>query len=151
MKSSRHEKILEIINRQPIETQDELLEALSREGCKVTQATISRDIKDLRLVKTLGTDGRYRYTASQDNSVDIRSSFSHLLITSVLSIDRAQNIVVVKTLGGMANALCAALDSMGNHSIVGTLAGDDTIFIACRENDDASQLMAYLKQQKNAR
>ena len=151
MKSSRHAKILEIINRQPIETQDELLEALSREGCKVTQATISRDIKDLRLVKTLGTDGRYRYTASQDNSVDIRSSFSHLLITSVLSIDRAQNIVVVKTLGGMANVLCAALDSMGNHSIVGTLAGDDTIFIACRENDDASQLMAYLKQQKNAR
>ena len=151
MKSSRHAKILEIINRQPIETQDELLEALSREGCKVTQATISRDIKDLRLVKTLGTDGRYRYTASQDNTVDIRSSFSHLLITSVLSIDRAQNIVVVKTLGGMANALCAALDSMGNHSIVGTLAGDDTIFIACRENDDASQLMAYLKQQKNAR
>ena len=69
----------------------------------------------------------------------------------MLSIDRAQNIVVVKTLGGMANALCAALDSMGNHSIVGTLAGDDTIFIACRENDDASQLMAYLKQQKNAR
>ena len=104
-----------------------------------------------RLVKTLGSDGRYRYTASQDNTVDIRSSFSHLLITSVLSIDRAQNIVVVKTLGGMANALCAALDSMGNHSIVGTLAGDDTIFIACRENDDASQLMAYLKQQKNAR
>ena len=151
MKSSRHEKILEIINRQPIETQDELLEALSREGCKVTQATISRDIKDLHLVKTLGSDGRYRYTASQDNTVDIRSSFSHLLITSVLSIDRAQNIVVVKTLGGMANALCAALDSMGNHSIVGTLAGDDTIFIACRENDDASQLMAYLKQQKNAR
>ncbi len=151
MKSSRHEKILEIINRQPIETQDELLEALSREGCKVTQATISRDIKNLRLVKTLGSDGRYRYTASQDNSVDIRSSFSHLLITSVLSIDRAQNIVVVKTLGGMANALCAALDSMGNHAIVGTLAGDDTIFIACRENDDASQLMEYLKQQKNAR
>lgn len=151
MKSSRHEKILEIINRQPIETQDELLEALSREGCKVTQATISRDIKDLRLVKTLGSDGRYRYTASQDNTADIRSSFSHLLITSVLSIDRAQNIVVVKTLGGMANALCAALDSMGNHAIVGTLAGDDTIFIACRENDDASQLMAYLKQQKNAR
>ena len=151
MKSSRHAKILEIINRQPIETQDELLEALSREGCKVTQATISRDIKDLRLVKTLGSDGRYRYTASQDNTVDIRSSFSHLLITSVLSIDRAQNIVVVKTLGGMANALCAALDSMANHAIVGTLAGDDTIFIACRENDDASQLMAYLKQQKNAR
>ena len=151
MKSSRHEKILEIINRQPIETQDELLEALSREGCKVTQATISRDIKDLRLVKTLGSDGRYRYTASQDNSVDIRSSFSHLLITSVLSIDRAQNIVVVKTLGGMANALCAALDSMANHAIVGTLAGDDTIFIACRENDDAAQLMEYLKQQKNAR
>ena len=151
MKSSRHAKILEIINRQPIETQDELLEALSREGCKVTQATISRDIKDLRLVKTLGTDGRYRYTASQDNSVDIRSSFSHLLITSVLSIDRAQNIVVVKTLGGMANALCAALDSMANHAIVGTLAGDDTIFIACRENDNAAQLMEYLKQQKNAR
>ena len=148
MKSGRHEKILEIIASSSIETQDELLARLSQAGYKVTQATISRDIKDLRLVKTLGNDGKYRYSASHSNSADIRSSFLQLFSTSVLTIDRAQNIVVVKTLSGMANAVCAALDSIGNSNIVGTLAGDDTIFIACRSDESAAELLDYLKQQK---
>ena len=149
MKSGRHAKILEIISNSAVETQDELLERLGEEGYRVTQATVSRDIKDLRLVKTLGGDGKYRYTAAQNNSADIRSTFSQLFFSFVLSIDRAQNIVVIKTLSGMANAVCAALDTMGNNSIVGTLAGDDTIFIACRANDSAQELGDYLKQQKN--
>ena len=148
MKSGRHTKILEIISEYPIETQDELLARLSSEGYRVTQATISRDIKDLRLVKTLGGDGKYRYSAAVGGSAEIRSNFSQLFVTSVLSIGLAQNIVVVKTLSGMANAVCAALDTLNNNAIVGTLAGDDTIFIACRTNEQAEQLSEELKQHK---
>lgn len=148
MKSGRHSKILEIISEYPIETQDELLEMLSGEGYKVTQATISRDIKDLRLIKSLGDDGKYRYSSADGNSADIRSNFSHLFISSVRNIDVAQNIVVIKTLSGMANAVCAALDTLGNDAIVGTLAGDDTIFIACRTNEQSFELSEELKQYK---
>lgn len=140
MKSGRHTKILSIIRDYPIETQDELMTRLSAEGYRVTQATISRDIKDLRLVKTLGADGRYRYTVSDSSSEDIRTNFEQIFTSSVKSIDRAQNLVVIKTLSGMANAVCAALDSIGNDAIVGTIAGDDTIFIACRSDGLAQQL-----------
>ncbi len=146
MKSSRHSKILEIINEYPIETQDELLSRLKIEGYKVTQATISRDIKDLRLVKTLGSDGKYRYTEAQASSSEIRSNFDQLFLSSVVSMDLAQNIVVIKTLSGMANAVCAALDSTGNSAIVGTIAGDDTIFVACRTDEHARSLVSTLKQ-----
>ena len=146
MKSSRHSKILEIINEHPIETQDELLSRLKTEGYKVTQATISRDIKDLRLVKTLGSDGKYRYTEAQASSSEIRSNFDQLFLSSVVSMDLAQNIVVIKTLSGMANAVCAALDSTGNSAIVGTIAGDDTIFVACRTDEHARSLVSTLKQ-----
>ncbi|MEE1017562.1 MAG: arginine repressor [Ruminococcus sp.] len=146
MKSSRHSKILEIINEYPIETQDELLSRLKTEGYKVTQATISRDIKDLRLVKTLGSDGKYRYTEAQASSSEIRSNFDQLFLSSVVSMDLAQNIVVIKTLSGMANAVCAALDSTGNNAIVGTIAGDDTIFVACRTDEHARSLVSTLKQ-----
>ena len=146
MKSSRHSKILEIISEYPIETQDELLSRLKTEGYKVTQATISRDIKDLRLVKTLGSDGKYRYTEARAGSSDIRSNFDQLFASSVTSMDLAQNIVVIKTLSGMANAVCAAMDSTENSAIVGTIAGDDTIFVACRSDEDAGELTETLKQ-----
>lgn len=148
MKSNRHSKILEIISEYPVETQDELLSRLKTEGYKVTQATISRDIKDLRLVKTLGSDGKYRYAESQAGSSDIRSNFEQIFVSSVTTMDIAQNIVVIKTLSGMANAVCAALDSTGNSAIVGTIAGDDTIFVACRTNELARSLVAALKQYK---
>ena len=146
MKSSRHSKILEIISEHPIETQDELLSRLKTEGYKVTQATISRDIKDLRLVKTLGSDGRYRYISAANRKADLRSNFAQLFYNSVISIDCAQNIVVIKTLSGMANAVCAAMDSTDNASVVGTIAGDDTIFVACRSNESAISLNDSLKQ-----
>lgn len=145
MKSRRHAKILDIIAEYPIETQDELLTRLKDDGYKATQATISRDIKDLRLVKTLGSDGKYRYVSASKNSTDIRSNFSSLFASSVNSIDFAQNIVVIKTLSGMAQAVCAALDSNDYKAVVGTIAGDDTIFIACRSSQLAVNLTEELK------
>lgn len=145
MKSRRHAKILDIIAEYPIETQDELLTRLKDEGYKATQATISRDIKDLRLVKTLGSDGKYRYVSAAKNSTNIRSNFSSLFASSVNSIDFAQNIVVIKTLSGMAQAVCAALDSNDYKAVVGTIAGDDTIFIACRSSQLAVSLTEELK------
>lgn len=145
MKSRRHSKILEIIAEYPIETQDELLTKLKSEGYKCTQATISRDIKDLRLVKNLGGDGKYRYVSASKSSTDIRSTFSTLFRSSVVSVDYAQNIVVIKTLSGMAQAVCAALDSTGYKSVIGTIAGDDTIFIACRTSESAESLTDELK------
>lgn len=144
MKSGRHEKILSIISEYSIETQDELLKKLKEAGYKATQATISRDIKELRLVKTLGSDGKYRYSAVS-NGTDMRSTFASLFSGSVVSVDSAQNLVVIKTLGGMASALCAALDSMDNTVVVGTIAGDDTIFIACRSAESAVNLCDTLK------
>ena len=146
MKSGRHTKILEIIGTYAIETQDELLERLGAEGYRVTQATVSRDIKDLRLVKTLGSDGKYRYTSAAGRRDDLRSSFAQLFSNSVTSIDLAQNIVVIKTLSGMANAVCAAMDSTDNAAVVGTIAGDDTIFVACRSSESAAALTDSLKQ-----
>ncbi len=145
MKSRRHAKILDIIGEYPIETQDELMTQLRAEGYKATQATISRDIKDLRLVKTLGGDGKYRYVSAAKNENDIRTHFSNLFKTSVNSVDYAQNIVVIKTLSGMAQAVCASLDSNSHKSIVGTIAGDDTIFIACRTSEFAVELTKDLK------
>lgn len=145
MKTGRHARILDIITEHPIETQDELLTRLREEGFKATQATISRDIKDLRLVKTLGSDGKYRYVSASRSSTDIRTNFSNLFSTSVNSIDIAQNLVVIKTLSGMAQAVCAALDSADYPSVVGTIAGDDTIFIACRTADLAVSLTEELK------
>lgn len=145
MKTGRHARILDIIVEHPIETQDELLTRLREEGFKATQATISRDIKDLRLVKTLGSDGKYRYVSASRSSTDIRTNFSNLFSTSVNSIDVAQNLVVIKTLSGMAQAVCAALDSADYPSVVGTIAGDDTIFIACRTADLAVSLTEELK------
>ena len=122
-----------------------MLTRLREEGFKATQATISRDIKDLRLVKTLGSDGKYRYVSASRSSTDIRTNFSSLFSTSVNSIDVAQNFVVIKTLSGMAQAVCAALDSADYPSVVGTIAGDDTIFIACRTADLAASLTEELK------
>lgn len=145
MKSRRHAKILDIIAEYPIETQDELITRLKDEGYKATQATISRDIKDLRLVKTLGSDGKYRYVSASKNSTDIRSNFSSLFASSVNSIDFAKNIVVIKTLSGMAQAVCAALDSNDYKAVVGTIAGDDTIFIVCRSSQLAVNLTEELK------
>ena len=146
MKSGRHAKILEIIAEYPVETQDEIITRLKQAGYKATQATISRDIKDLRLVKTLGSDGKYRYISDVSRGSDGRTGFEQLFSGSVTSVDCAQNLVVIKTLSGMANAVCASMDSTENPAVVGTIAGDDTIFVACRSSDSAADMVKELKQ-----
>ena len=146
MKSQRQAKILEIIANKSIETQEQLLSELQAEGFRGTQATISRDIKELRIVKELTSLGTYRYTISAS---DLGSSFSARLNTifreSVISFDSAQNIIVVRTLPGLASAAGSAIDAMNLHSIVGTLAGDDTVMIVMRDTNAAATLCGEIK------
>ncbi len=137
MKSNRHQIIVELINKYPITTQDELLEHLKKEGFDVTQSTVSRDIKKLRLTKALDSDGKYRYQAPAMKANVAKNGFLSLVDTSVVSVEYAMNIVVVKTYAGMAQAVCAAFDSMDYESVVGTIAGDDTIFIVCKNEESA--------------
>lgn len=135
MKSSRQEKILAIIERESIETQNQLMEALAREGVKSTQATLSRDIRDLHLVKELAADGTYRYvTAGKDGLLDHDTRLRKIFRESVVDYAVAQNLVVIKTLPGLANAACSTLDSMDIPHLVGTIAGDDTAFLAMKDN-----------------
>ena len=145
MKSKRHSKILELISNHSIDTQEELLRKLNDCGFRVTQATVSRDIKELRLIKTQSPDGGYHYTpGSQTNSVDMSFKFHAIFSESVNSVDYAMNTVVVKCYTGMANAACAALDSIHWRGVVGTLAGDDTIFILMRDEAGAEEFVEQL-------
>ncbi len=141
MKTSRQTVILEIIAEEDIETQYQLMEALVSRGVKSTQATVSRDIKELRLIKELSSGGRYRYVAVdkddlQDYDVRLRKIFRE----SVISHAVAQNIIVIKTLPGLADAACSTLDGMNIKELVGSLAGDDTAFLAMRTNEAAERL-----------
>lgn len=146
MKSQRQAKILEIISNKNIETQEQLLAELQAEGFRGTQATISRDIKELRIVKELTSLGTYRYTISAS---DLGSSFSVRLNTifreCVISFDYAQNIIVVRTLPGLASAAGSAIDAMNLNTIVGTLAGDDTVMIVMRDTNAAATLCGEIK------
>ena len=146
MKSQRQAKILEIIANKNIETQEQLLAELQAKGFRATQATISRDIKELRIVKELTSLGAYRYTVSAS---DLGSSFSARLNTifreCVISFDYAQNIIVVRTLPGLASAAGSAIDTMNLSTIVGTLAGDDTVMIVMRDTNAAATLCGEIK------
>ena len=146
MKSQRQAKILEIISNKNIETQEQLLAELQAEGFRGTQATISRDIKELRVVKELTSLGTYRYTISAS---DLGSTFSARLNTifreCVISFDYAQNIIVVRTLPGLASAAGSAIDAMNLNTIVGTLAGDDTVMIVMRDTNAAATLCGEIK------
>lgn len=145
MKAQRQQKILEIIEAEQIETQEELARQLETYGFSSTQATISRDIKELRLVKVLGVDGKSRYAVSGAAEGAFLSRLRAIFRESVTTCEAAQNIVVLKTLPGLASAACSALDSMRFHSVVGTLAGDDTAFLALRTNDDAERLVGEIR------
>ena len=145
MKSKRHAKILELIAQLEIDTQEELLKKLNENGFKVTQATISRDIKELRLIKVQAGAG-YKYSpGSSKESVDMSFKFHAVFSESVLGVDCAENIVVIKCYAGMANAACAALDSVSWGDLVGTIAGDDTIMCVMREKQDAVKFTAQLQ------
>ena len=146
MKSQRQAKILEIITNKNIETQEQLLAELQAEGFRGTQATISRDIKELRIVKELSSLGSYRYTVSAS---DLGGSFSTRLNTifreCVISFDYAQNIIVIHTLPGLANAAASALDAMSRSVLLGTLAGDDTVVAIMRDNNSAAAFCGEIR------
>ena len=138
MKTSRQEKILAIIARENIETQNQLMEALAHEGVKSTQATLSRDIRDLHLVKELMPDGAYRYVAGgKDGAFDHDTRLKKIFRECVVDYAVAQNLIVIKTLPGLANAACSTLDGMSVPHLVGTLAGDDTAFLAMTDRESA--------------
>lgn len=145
MKTRRHAKILEIINNNQVETQEELQQFLRQAGYTVTQATVSRDIKELRLVKTPGTGGGYRYTIAKGQTEHISGKFHSIFAGSVVNVQYAQNIVVVHCLPGMAQAACAAMDSMHWSQVIGTLAGDDTFICIVTGEREAEDLVIELK------
>lgn len=144
MKTKRQTKILELIRENNIETQSDLLEKLKVEGFKVTQATVSRDIKEMRLIKVLGNDGVYKYSAETIPQSD-EKSHSYLFVTAVISVEYSRNIVVIKTKTGMAQAVCAYLDSRSRLGVLGSIAGDDTIFVVTRTDSVSVSLVADIK------
>ncbi|MBQ7739675.1 MAG: arginine repressor [Eubacterium sp.] len=145
MKKRRQAKILELISNNEIETQEELQELLLSYGFEVTQATISRDIKELRLVKDLSSKGRYIYSTGKKRKDNISSRAGGIFNESIVSIDYAMNMIVIKCFAGMANAACAAIDSMEHNEILGTIAGDDTIFMLCRTEETAKEFTNTLR------
>ncbi len=145
MKAGRHAKILELIQRHEIGTQDELSEHLEREGYHVTQATVSRDIRELKLTKVAIRDGRQKYAVLSERNQEMTKKYTRVFRDGFVSMDMAQNILVIKTVSGMAMAVAAALDAMDCHEIVGSIAGDDTIMCAVRTVEDTVTLMGRLR------
>ena len=145
MKNSRHAKILEIITEYNIETQDELINKLCESGYDVTQATVSRDIKQLQLVKIATEEGKYKYALPRRDDVTSGAKFKSILRDTATSIQNAENIVVIKTYPGMANAAAAAVDALAGDSIIGCIAGDDTIFIVVKNDDEAERVTLNLR------
>lgn len=141
MKNERQEKILSIIVSKTIETQEQLIAELKRLGVRCTQATISRDIKQLHLVKEPTGDGRYGYAASAHRTpISFADRLQKILRESIVSVDSAQNLVVLKTMPGLAGAAGAAFDGMTLEQLVGTIAGDDTVLLIMRDTASASEL-----------
>ena len=145
MKANRQKKILELISEKSIETQEQLLQELQDSGYKSTQATISRDIKELRIIKSLDGLGGYRYSAPQDNGSDkFDARFRIIFRECVTSIDYAQNLVVIKTMPGLGAAAGANIDALHMPSVIGTLSGDDTALVIMRDTDCAKDFCAEI-------
>ena len=144
MKTERHAKLVELITRYDIETQEELAEKLREAGFKVTQATVSRDIRELKLSKVPTAGGKQKYALFQKNENEMNAKYIRIFRDGFVQMDMAQNILVIKTVSGMAMAVAAALDSMGLSEIVGCIAGDDVILCAIRSVDDTIVVMQKL-------
>ena len=144
MKVERHSKIVELIGKYEIETQEELAEYLNQAGFNVTQATVSRDIRELKLTKAPSESGKQRYMVLQNHG-NFSDKYIRILQDGFLSMDMAQNILVIKTVSGMAGAVCASIDAMHIHEIVGSIAGDDTIMCAIRTTEDTVAIMKKLR------
>jgi transcriptional regulator of arginine metabolism len=145
VKLARHEKIIELIHQYDIDTQEELAARLNEAGFKVTQATVSRDIRSLKITKVAGKDGRSHYAIHQDASPGLGGKYTRVLKDALISMDVGQNLVVIKTVPGMAMGVGAALDDLKWPEILGCIAGDDTIMCACRTSDQAISVKEKLQ------
>ena len=145
MKTNRQSKIIEIIQKNEVETQDELSALLEKDGFRVTQATVSRDIRELKLTKIPTASGRQKYAVITDAPENLSKKYERVLREGFLSMDMAQNILVIKTVSGMASAVCAAIDAMKMREIVGSIVGDDTIMCAIRTVDDTYAVMKKIR------
>ena len=150
MKVERQAKIIELINHHDIETQEDLARKLMENGYDVTQATISRDIRDLKLTKITDGSGRQKYIVMPTKQNNLNEKYIRIFRNGYNGIDRAQNMIIVKTLTGMAMAVAAAIDAMDFEEIVGSIAGDDTIFCATRGETEAVHLMEGLRKLANS-
>ena len=146
LRAERHEKILELIARKEIETQEELCEELNRENYVVTQATISRDIRDLHLFKVAGIEKKYRYAYIGENEGEVSEKMRNLFKNCVVSVAVAQNLVVVKTMTGNGANAGAVVDKLNLESGVGSVAGDDTLLVVCKDNDSADEVQRRLSE-----
>ena len=145
MKVSRHAKIIELINSYNIETQEELAEYLNNAGFKVTQATVSRDIRDLNLTKVAVSGGRQKYVLHRQDEPELGEKYMRVLRDGFISMDKAQNILVIKTVSGMAMAVAAAVDAIKRNEVVVFIAGNDSIMCAIRTADDTSAVMEKIR------
>lgn len=145
MKTNRQSKIIEIVQKNEVETQDELSALLEKDGFRVTQATVSRDIRELKLTKIPTAGGRQKYAVITDAPENLSKKYERVLREGFLSMDMAQNILIIKTVSGMASAVCAAIDAMKMREIVGSIAGDDTIMCAIRTVDDTYAVMKKIR------
>lgn len=145
MKETRQKKIKEIIESKDIETQDDLLSELEKNGFHITQATISRDIREMKITKISDGKGKQKYTMLKNNNTEIEKKYHKVLSAGILSIDYADNLVVIRTVSGMAMAVAAALDNMELAGLMGCIAGDDTIFAAVRSKEFCKEIIANIK------
>ncbi len=141
MKITRQAKILELISQKDIETQEELVDELRRLGMDITQATVSRDIKELKLIKVMSESGRYKYASIAHSESAISEKLVSIFTQTVIHLDYVGNTIVFKTISGSASAAAEAIDSLGWDGIVGTLAGDNTIFVLARSNERCQELV----------
>lgn len=146
MKTVRQVAILDIIEKQEIETQEELASALNARGIRVTQATVSRDIKELRLLKVLTPSGKYKYATGDQADNNLTDRFIRMLAEALLSVSSANNLIVVKTLSGSANVAAEALDSMHWPEVLGTLAGDNTVLLIIRSNEETITVTSRIRE-----
>lgn len=151
MKLARHDKILELISREQIETQEELAKRLQAEGFQVTQATVSRDIRQLKLTKTAGSNGRSHYIVQKEAQQELGGKYIQVLKNGFSGMDTAQNLLIIHTVSGMAMAVAAALDELKIQGIVGCIAGDNTIMCATKSSEIAQQVMAQIDKMLNGR
>ena len=146
MKGNRHEKIVELVENYDVETQEELADRLREAGFQVTQATVSRDIRQLKLFKVPTHNGRQKSVVLKQEDTHLGAKYIRVLKDGFISMDRAQNILVIKTVSGMAMAVAAAVDAMKMKEVVGSIAGDDTIMAAVRTAEDAETVMEKIRQ-----